>query len=79
VIVRAYTRKHGISGKDAIAAASVPLVSGPLDDESPQRQLWIGFDTQARLLETVILVWDDGTEEVIHAMKCRQRYLNLID
>ncbi len=39
----------------------------------------IGFDTQARLLETVVLIWDNGTEEVIHAMKCRAQYLELLD
>ena len=79
MIVRASARKHGINDEDAIAAAGSPLVSGPLDDEHPQRQLPIGFDTQARLLETVVLVWDDGTEEVIHAMKCRPQYLDLLD
>jgi hypothetical protein len=79
VIVRASARKHGVSDNDASAAASAPLVSGPLDDENPQRQLRIGFDTRARLLETVVLVWDDGTEEVIHAMKCRPQYRDLFD
>ncbi|WP_323132715.1 hypothetical protein [Clavibacter nebraskensis] len=61
-----------------MAAASTPLVSGPLDDEEPQRQLRVGFDTAARLLETVVLVWDDGTEEVIHAVRCRPQYLDLL-
>ena len=79
MIVRASARKHGISDEDAIAVASAPLVAGPLDDENPQRQLRIGFDTQARLLETVVLVWDDGTEEAIHAMKCRPKYLDLLE
>lgn len=79
MIVRASAREHEVNDEDAIAAASSPLVSGPLDDENPQRQLRIGFDTQARLLETVVLVWDDGGEEVIHAMKCRPQYLDLLD
>ena len=78
MIVRVSARKHGIGDEDSIAAATTPLVSGPLDDEMPQRQLRIGFDTQARLLETVVLVWDDGTEEVIHAMKARPQYINLL-
>lgn len=78
MIVRASARKHGVTDEDAIAAASAPVVSGPLDDDNPQRQLRIGFDTQARLLETVVLVWDDGTEELIHAMKCRPQYLDLL-
>lgn len=78
MIVRPSARKHGISDDDSRAVASSPLVSGPLDDENPQRQLRIGFDTQGRLLETVILVWDDGTEELIHAMKCRPQYFALL-
>ena len=78
MIVRASARKHGVGDEDAIAAAIAPLIEGPLDDENPQRQLRIGFDTQARLLEIVVLVWDDGTEEVIHAMKCRPQYLDLL-
>jgi hypothetical protein len=78
VIVRASARKHGVRDEDAIAVASAPVVAGPLDEGNPQRQLRIGFDTQARLLETVVLVWDDGTEELIHAMKCRPQYLGLL-
>lgn len=79
MIVRASARKHGVSDEDAIAVAGSPLVAGPLDDENPQRQLRIGFDTQARLVETVVVVWDDGTEEVIHAMKCRPQYRDLLN
>ncbi|MGV8876618.1 MAG: hypothetical protein ACOH1K_03805 [Rhodoglobus sp.] len=79
MIIRPSARKHGISDEDGTAAASSPQVSGPLDDENPQRQLRIGFDTRGRLLETVILIWDDGTEELIHAMKCRPQYAALLD
>ena len=79
MIVRGSARKHGVDDENIIAVATAPLVSGPLDDENPQRQLRIGFDTQARLLETVVLVWDDGIEEVIHAMECRPQYLGLLD
>ena len=79
LIVRASARKHGVTDEDAVAAARSPLVAGPLDDENRQRELRIGFDTQARLLEIVVLVWDDGTEEVIHAMRCRPQYQDLLD
>jgi hypothetical protein len=79
VIVRPSARKHGVGDEDCIAAAKSPLVSGLLDDAVPQRQLRIGFDARARLLEIVVLVWDDGTEEIIHAMKCRPQYLHLLD
>jgi hypothetical protein len=57
LIVRPSARKHGVRDADSIAAARSTLVSGPLNDEMPQRQLRVGFDTQARLLEIVVLVW----------------------
>jgi hypothetical protein len=55
------------------------LVAGPFDDESPQRELRIRFDTQARLLKTAALAWDAGSAEVIHAMRCLPPYLDLLD
>ncbi|MCX8455559.1 hypothetical protein [Paenarthrobacter ureafaciens] len=76
--VRRSARKHGISSNDAIEAATWPLVSVPLDDEDPRRFLRLGFDTHGRLLELVVLVWDDGSEELIHAMKCRPKYLGML-
>ena len=45
------------------------LAGGPLDDENPQRELRIGLDTSGRLLEIVVLLWDDGEVEIIHAMR----------
>ncbi len=52
----------------------------PLDDEDdwPQRQLRLGFDTEARLLETVVLVFESGTEMVIHAMPARKQCWDLL-
>lgn len=78
MIVRQSALKHGIREDDAIAAASWPLIAAPLDDEDPQRFLRVGFDTQGLLLEVVVAVWDDGTEELIHAMKCRPKYLGML-
>lgn len=46
-----------------------PLHVEPLDEGPPGRELRLGFDTRARMLETVILVFDGGNELVIHAMK----------
>lgn len=34
--------------------------------------------TSDRLLEVVVLLWDDGEEEIIHAMKARAAYRRLI-
>lgn len=79
MIVRTSALRHGIAEQDVREAAQTALIDGPLDDENPQRRLRIGFDTRARLLEIVVLVWDDGTKEVIHAMKCRPQYEALLD
>lgn len=70
--------KHGIDPDDIIQAASWPLWIEDLDDDSPARQLRLGFDDQGRLLETVVLVFDSGNELVIHAMKARPQMLDLL-
>jgi hypothetical protein len=70
--------KHGVSAEDAVQAASWPIWVEELDDDSPARQLRLGFDTQGRLLETVVLVFDSGNELVIHAMKARPQMLDLL-
>lgn len=78
MIVAPSARKHGIKDDDAIAAARSALVSGPLDDDNPQRELRLGLDTAGRLLEIVVLLWDDGEVEIIHAMKARAHYRRLL-
>ena len=70
--------KHGIAAEDVVQAASWPLWVEYLEDDSPARQLWLGFDTRGRLLETVVLVFDSGNELVIHAMKARPQLLDLL-
>lgn len=70
--------KHGVSPEDATQAASWPIWVEDLDDDSPERQLRLGFDTQGRLLETVVLTFDSGTELVIHAMKARPQMFDLL-
>ncbi len=76
--VHASARKHGISTLDAIQAAEWSLWIEPLDDGPPRRELRLGFDTAARLLETVVLVFERGDEMVIHAMPARKKYLDLL-
>ena len=70
--------KHGIDEGDVIQAAKWAVWIEDLDDDSPARQLRLGFDTRARLLETVVLVFDSGSELVIHAMKARPQMLDLL-
>lgn len=71
-------RKYGIEPEDAIHAATWATWIEDLDDDSPARQLRLGFDTRGRMLETVVLVFDSGNELVIHAMKARPAMLDLL-
>ncbi len=71
--------KHGVSHEDAVQAAEWALWIEPLDEDGPPyRELRLGFDTRARLLETVVLVLEGGDELVIHAMPARRKYLDLL-
>jgi hypothetical protein len=46
---------HGVSSEDAAQAAEWSLWIEPLDgDGPPERELRLGFNAQARLLETVV-------------------------
>lgn len=57
VRVRPSARKHDIAPEESIHAASTAVYVAPLDEENPQRELRLGFDTHARLLELVVLIW----------------------
>ena len=71
--------RHGVVPEDAALAADWPLWVEPLDEEEwPHRELRLGFDTQARLLETVVLIFESGDEMVIHAMPARKQYWELL-
>lgn len=71
--------RHGVAPEDAVQAADWPLWVEPIDNENwPHRELRLGFDTQARLLETVVLIFESGDEMVIHAMPARKQYWDLL-
>lgn len=71
--------QHGVSVEDAAQAADWAQWIEPLEDQDwPHRELRLGFDTHARLLETVVLVFESGEETVIHAMPARKQYWNLL-
>ncbi len=76
--VRSSALKHHITAIDEVRAASWAVMEFALDEENPRRFLRLGFDTKSRLLELVVLVDDDGTEELIHAMKARRQYIDLL-
>lgn len=71
-------RKHGISEDDGIYAAEHPVYAASLDDDHPAREFRLGFDPNGRLLELVVLRFDSGNELLIHAMKARPQYLDLL-
>ncbi|MGH9918261.1 MAG: hypothetical protein ACRD6W_05245 [Nitrososphaerales archaeon] len=48
------------------------------DGDDPDKALYLGPDQSARLLEVVVVVLEDGTDVVIHAMKMRQKYEPLL-
>jgi hypothetical protein len=71
--------KHGVSPEDVVQAAEWSVWIESLDDDGPpHRELRLGFDTGARLQETVVLVLEGGDEMVIHAMPARKKYLDLL-
>lgn len=77
--IHASALKHGIAAEDARLAASWPQWIEPLaDDDWPHRELRLGFDAHARLLETVVLVFESGNELVIHAMPARRQFWDLL-
>jgi hypothetical protein len=71
--------KHGIDPADAVLAAERAVFLADLDEDSPARQLRLGFDSSGLLLEVVVLRFDSGEELLIHAMKARQQYLRLLE
>lgn len=76
--VHASASKHGVSQEDAPNAADNPVLERYLDEDSPARQLILGFDANGRVLELVLLVFDSGNELIIHAMPARKQYLKMI-
>jgi len=70
--------KHNISPENAVYAAEHAVFCAPETDEPPIAELRLGFDQNGRLLELAVLRFDSGREMLIHAMKCRPQYLDLI-
>ncbi len=75
---RKHAKKQRINGYDILQVATFPRWIEPLDEENPQRELRLGFDTKGRVLEVVVLTFYSGNELIIHAMKAREQYLALL-
>lgn len=80
--LNASARKHqqsqGLTDAGILYCAQFPLWIEPLDEDNPKRELRLGFDDSGRLLELVVLIFDNGNELVIHAMKARPKYIRLL-
>lgn len=71
--------RHGVLSEDAVQVGGWPIWVEPIDVEDwPHRELRLGFDTRARLLETVVLIFESDDEIVIHAMLARKQYWDLL-
>ncbi|MGO1538469.1 MAG: toxin [Leucobacter sp.] len=74
---RKHYQRDRLDDAAVLYAAAHILHSRPLDDDDdPRRWLMVGSDPAGRLLELVTLVYDDGYELIIHAMKVRAQYLD---
>lgn len=79
--VDAIAEREHTSRSEAIrkALAGCQLWIEPIDEEGwPHRDLRLGFDSQARLLEIVVLSFASGDEMVIHTMPARKQYWELL-
>lgn len=73
--IRAQTRDQR---NDGTYAAEHHVYAAGLDDDNPAREFRLGFDPNGRLLELVVLRFDSGNELLIHAMKARPQYFDLL-
>ena len=70
--------KHGIDEADSLYAAQHHVYAADLEDDNPAREFRLGFDPKGRLLELVVLRFDSGNELLIHSMKARPQYFDLL-
>lgn len=71
--------KHGIGESDVLRAAAHPVYLSEPDEDMPAKQFALGFDTHGRLLELAILTFDSGNRLIIHAMKARPQFHQLLE
>jgi hypothetical protein len=70
--------KHGVSEDDIRRAFTLKLLDHPIEGEE-EKNLLIGFDANANLIELLYNVVDDDTVRVFHVMPCRNTFIAMID
>jgi hypothetical protein len=78
VLIHESALAHDVNPDDATYAADHWIFAAPQNDDSPIPEFRLGFDRHGRLLELVVLIFDSGNEMLIHAMKARNQYLDLL-
>jgi len=78
VEVHGSARRHGVDEEDMVHAVEHAVAVEDVG-EDPDRWLVIGPDRAANLLELVVLVTDDGSQLIIHAMPMRPKYRRLLE
>jgi uncharacterized DUF497 family protein len=75
VEIHSSARKHGVDEEDIEHAIDNAMA---IDDQDDDTRLYLGPARNAELLEVVMLVREDGSELVIHAMSMRPKYRRLL-
>jgi len=70
--------KHGVTEAN-IRHAVLNWKYDDIFEDDPDKFLLIGFDSNANLLEIMYNVIDERHLKVFHAMKCRDKFLPLLN
>lgn len=73
--IHSSARKHGVDEEDIEHAIDNAMA---IDDQDDDTRLYLGPARNAELLEVAMLVREDGSELVIHAMTMRPKYRRLL-
>jgi hypothetical protein len=76
LVIKNSACKHGIS-EYAMRTCLLNLKSDIILDEEPEKRLFVGFDESGNPLEIIGLIEDD-TLIIIHAMKLRKQFYELL-
>lgn len=73
--IHSSARRHGVDEEDIEHVIDNAMA---IDDQDDDTRLYLGPARNAELLEVVMLVREDGSELVIHAMTMRPKYRRLL-
>lgn len=72
---RKHYERDRLSDEHVLHAYMNASLSYPLDaNDNPAKWLVLGFDPSSRLLEMIVMLFDEERALIIHAMKARPHY-----